>query len=91
MDRYPIAASSLEKYYHINGDQFERQYKEHLSGFMEWEEASHASDWLVFPENFGLTLLKLFVETIIFIVNFFVSKIFIFAKKNRKKEKGNQI
>ena len=53
MDRYPIAASSLEKYYHINGDQFERQYKEHLSGFMEWEEASHASDWLVFPENFG--------------------------------------
>ena len=53
MDRYPIAASSLEKYYHINGDQFERQYKEHLSGFMEWEEASHASDWLVFPENFS--------------------------------------
>ena len=45
----------------------------------------------VFPENFGLTLLKLFVEAIIFIVNFFVSKIFIFAKKNRKKEKGNQI
>ncbi len=53
MDRYPIAASSLEKYYHINGDQFERQYKEHLSGFMDWEEASHASEWLVFPENFG--------------------------------------
>jgi len=53
LDRYPIAASSLEKYYHINGDQFERQYKEHLSGFMDWEEASHASEWLVFPENFG--------------------------------------
>ena len=44
----------------------------------------------VFPENFGLTLLKLFVEAIIFIVNFFISKMFIFAKKN-KKEKGKQI
>jgi len=43
----------------------------------------------VFPENFGLTLLKLFVEAIIFIVNFFISKMFIFAKKNRKKAKGN--
>ena len=42
----------------------------------------------VFPENFGLTLLKVFVEAIIFIVNFFVSKTFIFARKLRKKRKG---
>ena len=56
MDTLPIAASSLEKYYHINGVQFERQYKEHLSGYMEWkdsEEGSHAERWLVFPENIG--------------------------------------
>ena len=53
MDRYPIAASSLEKYYHIDGYQFERQYKEHLSGYEEWEDASHADQWLVYPENFG--------------------------------------
>ena len=53
MDRYPIAASSLEKYYHIDGYQFERQYKEHLSGYEEWEDASHADRWLVYPENFG--------------------------------------
>ncbi len=56
MDTLPIAASSLEKYYHINGVQFERQYKEHLSGYMEWkdsEEGSHAEQWLVFPENIG--------------------------------------
>jgi putative flippase GtrA len=47
----------------------------------------------VFPENFGLTLLKIFVETIIFIVNFFVSKVFIFARKNckrRRKGKANE-
>ena len=53
MDKYPIAASSLEKYYHIKGDQFEHQYKEHLNGFADWEDATHASEWLVFPENFG--------------------------------------
>lgn len=47
----------------------------------------------VFPENFGLTLLKIFVETTIFIVNFFVCKVFIFARKNckrRRKGKANE-
>ena len=53
MDQYPIAASSLEKYYHINGKQFERQYKEHLSGYTDWEEKDHADKWLIFPENIG--------------------------------------
>lgn len=56
MDRYPIAASSLEKYYCIKGDQFERQYKEHLSGYSEWKEKSHADKWLVFPKNIGANL-----------------------------------
>ena len=55
MDQYPIAASSLEKYYHINGKQFERQYKDHLSGYREWEtqEGVHAERYLIFPENIG--------------------------------------
>lgn len=53
MDQYPIAASSLEKYYHINGKQFERQYKEHLSGYTDWEEKDHADKWLIFPKNIG--------------------------------------
>ena len=53
MDRYPITARSLEKYFHINGDQLERVYKDYLSGFRDWAEASHASSWLVFPDNIG--------------------------------------
>ena len=53
MDRYPIAARSLERPYHIDGDQFERQYKEHLSGYSGWSEREHADRWLVFPENVG--------------------------------------
>ena len=55
MDQYPIAASSLEKYYHINGKQFERQYKDHFSGYRDWEaqEGIHAEQYLIFPENIG--------------------------------------
>ncbi len=56
MDTYPIAASSLEKYYHVDGKQLEHQYKDHLSGYAEWKdgpEGKHAEQWLVFPENIG--------------------------------------
>ena len=53
MDTYPIAAQSLEKYYHVDGGQLERHYKEHLSGFNGWEASEHAEEWLIFPENIG--------------------------------------
>lgn len=53
MDRSPIAAKSLELPYHIDGDQLERQYKDHLSGYRDWKARSHADQWLVFPENVG--------------------------------------
>lgn len=56
MDTYPIAASSLEKFYHIDGNQFERQYKDYLSGYRAWEDADHADQWLVYPENVGPNL-----------------------------------
>lgn len=53
LDKYPITGRSLERFYPIQGDQFERAYKEHLSGFTSWAEASHAQEWLLFPENMG--------------------------------------
>ena len=53
MEKYPITARSLEKYYHIKGDRFERQYKDHLSDFRFWDHLDHAQDWLLFPENLG--------------------------------------
>lgn len=48
-----MTARSLEYYYKINGDTLERAYKDHLSGYMQWEDKSHADKYLVFPENFG--------------------------------------
>ncbi len=48
-----MTSRSLDQYYHINGDTFEKQYKEVLSGFRSWSEFGHADEWLVFPENIG--------------------------------------
>lgn len=53
METIPTTSRSLDRYYHINGNTFEKQYKEILSGYREWPELSHAEDWLVFPENVG--------------------------------------
>lgn len=33
--------------------EFAQQYKDHLSGFHQWEQKEHAEKWLLFPENLG--------------------------------------
>ena len=56
LDKYTISASSLEKYYYVDGHQLERQYKEHLSDYLDWKDkgqGEHADKWLVFPHNVG--------------------------------------
>ena len=53
MDAYPITGRSLEKYYYIDGDQFERAYKEHLSDYRHWSPLSHAEQWVVNYKNIG--------------------------------------
>lgn len=37
----------------LDGDLLERQYRNHLSGYMDWEQRAHAGDWILFPENMG--------------------------------------
>ena len=37
MDTEPITAQSLARPYRLESDSFERAYKDHLSGFREWE------------------------------------------------------
>ena len=56
MDRYPITGRSLEWFFDIDGDLFERQYKRHLSGYRQWKdtpEGLHAGQWRGFPQNIG--------------------------------------
>lgn len=56
MDTCPITAQSLEQFYYINGVQLERHYKEHLSNYKDWDQKSHAQEWLLFPQNIGTRL-----------------------------------
>lgn len=53
MERSPTTSRSLDFYYYINEDTFEKQYKEVLSGYRQWKDKDHAAEWLVFPENIG--------------------------------------
>jgi transposase len=53
LDNYPISSRSLEKHYHIDGDQLGQQYKEHLSDFYTWHQLGHAEHWVLFTHNIG--------------------------------------
>ena len=53
METSPVTCRTLEEFYHIDGHQFEKQYKEILSGYRDWDQLGHAQDWLLFPENIG--------------------------------------
>ena len=48
-----MTCRTLEEFYHIDGHTFEKQYKEVLSGYRNWEQLSHAGEWMLFPENMG--------------------------------------
>ena len=53
MQTSPVTCRTLEEFYHIDGHTFEKQYKETLSGFREWDQLEHAEEWLLFPDNIG--------------------------------------
>jgi transposase len=53
---YTVFAACLQKYYHVNGAQLERHYREHLSDCSTWEQKEHAEEWLLFPQNMGTHL-----------------------------------
>lgn len=56
METSPVTCRTLEEFYHIDGHQFEKQYKEVLSGYRDWSQLGHADQWLLFPENIGPSL-----------------------------------
>jgi transposase len=37
----------------MKADKLRRHYKEHSSGFEEWDQKAHAGDYMLFPENIG--------------------------------------
>jgi len=53
LDTYPISSNSLEKFFHVNGNQLGQQYKDFLSDYRTWDQKEHASRWLLFSKNIG--------------------------------------
>jgi transposase len=41
---------------HLPTKEFEKQYKNHLSGYHEWNQLEHADTWILFSENLGMNL-----------------------------------
>jgi transposase len=53
LDNNPVSANSIGKYFKVNGSSLARQYKNHLSGYEQWEQLLHAEDWILFEDNLG--------------------------------------
>ena len=53
MEASPMTCRTLEAFYHIDDHTFEKQYKEVLSGFCQWEQLEHADERLLFPYYVG--------------------------------------
>jgi transposase len=53
LDTFPVTARHLGRYFKTDGNNLERAYKHHLSGFEGWNQKEHAQDWILLAENFG--------------------------------------
>jgi len=49
----PSSLASIAKSQRLPVKEFEKQYKDHLSGFKDWSQLEHAEEWIIFPENIG--------------------------------------
>lgn len=52
----PSSLASIARSQRIPEKEFEKQYKNHLSGFKDWEQLDHAEEWIIFPDNIGKRL-----------------------------------
>ena len=53
MDQTPVTAKSLGRSYMIDAGTLEHAYKYTWSGFLSWEQRSHADNWVLLPDNLG--------------------------------------
>ena len=42
---------NIASYYGINSQKLQRHYKHKISGYKQWDQRSHAEDYLIYPEN----------------------------------------
>jgi len=56
VEEEPYSLATIAKFLHLPTKEFEKQYKDHLSGFHDWNQKDHAEDWLLFSKNIGTHL-----------------------------------
>jgi transposase len=52
----PSSLASIAKSQRLPIKEFEKQYKDHLSGFRDWDQLEHTEEWLLFADNIGKNL-----------------------------------
>ena len=53
MISYRSVLQALRCLYGVTRDLLERQYRNHLSGYLHWDQLVHAESWLLFEKNIG--------------------------------------
>jgi transposase len=51
VDTRPDTISNIASYFGVKNKTLQRHYKHKVSGFKQWEQLSHAEDYLIYPEN----------------------------------------
>ena len=47
----PDTMKNIASYYGVNSQKLQRHYKHKVSGYKQWDQLSHAQDYLIYPEN----------------------------------------
>jgi transposase len=56
LDNHPISCYHLGQYFQVDGKQLQEQYKDHISEYDNWDQKSHADDWMLFTKNVSTRL-----------------------------------
>lgn len=56
MDTAPVTASLLSRHWGVKAKNLERAYKDSLSDFRQWSQRDHAEQWMLLPENIGISM-----------------------------------
>lgn len=51
-----MSIKTIGELYNVDGDLLARQYKHHISGFVDWEYRETAEEYVLFPKNLGTHL-----------------------------------
>ena len=48
-----MSIKTIGELYRVDGELLSRQYKQHISGFEDWELREKAEEYVLFPNNIG--------------------------------------